>query len=650
MIIEMIMIKNWLAFKGEHFLALPSGPISVVAQYETNSARSNWAGKTAFLESISWCLFGIHRKRYEDDVIFEGEDNTEVHLFFDTGFEVRRSRKRGKTSKLLVAVPTDTNKKQWSEKKLAESLIEKELGFDADDFNATVCFSQGDTEAIVNRTSGERRKIISQWLELDVWQRVYSRARSHVKNLVSEYDFKKKELEQIKNQITTLSQSDWLILRNEAVQFRDRRSEELKSIDEELEKMVRHHEMKETYDLYNSMIFEAKLLKKELTNTNVEGLEETRNELNMIKEELSVNRFEYMKKKKIYDGGFTGRCPVIQKQCPVKDQIVLERTSIFNCCKEAEAKYEKCIILESDKEKKLSDLERLDVELMKKRERFKFLVRQIKQLKPKADLFKNMPKLSDQYMYDLRVRRDELRTRISEKDTEIFKYDTNIQNLSEFKETCEKLETWINEQEKRIKIANFVMKATSSTGVPSYVAESILLKLEERTNVLLSNSGLIVSFSFDRETRDLTPSCYECGYLFKGKRDKICPSCQTDRGMKRADELEILVDDGSGVLEDIKMKSGGARALVASSIRLAAGLMLKELRNSRCAFSIIDEPFGALDSENRRSLTNVFSGMLSAVGLEQAFIVSHDTELLDSLPGRILIVRKDNYSTITLVQ
>jgi len=115
-----------------------------------------------------------------------------------------------------------------------------------------------------------------------------------------------------------------------------------------------------------------------------------------------------------------------------------------------------------------------------------------------------------------------------------------------------------------------------------------------------------------------------------------------------SDELEILVDDGSGVIEDVKMKSGGARVLVASALRLTASLMLREIRGTPVGWATIDEPFGPLDAENREHLARVFSAMLGTVGLEQAFVVSHDVALLDAMPNRILIERTGGVSTVRL--
>ena len=76
--------------------------------------------------------------------------------------------------------------------------------------------------------------------------------------------------------------------------------------------------------------------------------------------------------------------------------------------------------------------------------------------------------------------------------------------------------------------------------------------------------------------------------------------------------------------------------------------MLREVRGASVAWATIDEPFGPLDAELREGLARVFGGMLGAVGLEQAFVVSHDQALLDQLPHRIVIERTGDRSEFRL--
>jgi hypothetical protein len=200
--------------------------------------------------------------------------------------------------------------------------------------------------------------------------------------------------------------------------------------------------------------------------------------------------------------------------------------------------------------------------------------------------------------------------------------------------------------ERALRIAFLEVKAFAA--VPARIAKESVAVLEQQANMLLQDSGLSLEFAWERATKMLAPICVACGHLYAGQRDKQCSSCGAERGPKMSDELEILIEDGSGEIEDVKMKSGGAKILVASSLRLAASSMLREQRGAAVGWACIDEPFGPLDAENREALARTFSGMLGSVGLEQAFVVSHDQVLLDALPSRIIVERSGGVSTLRL--
>lgn len=258
------------------------------------------------------------------------------------------------------------------------------------------------------------------------------------------------------------------------------------------------------------------------------------------------------------------------------------------------------------------------------------------------------PELSDDAVAALKERRRVGNTRIVEARAK-------LRHLEQIAATAEQTRAWIAEQRevmeetaRDLRIANIAARAAGPSGIPAMIAEAALSDLEERANVLLQGSGLSFAFAWDRETRDLAPACHACGYAFRGQKEKSCPACNEARELKRADELEILVTDGSGITEDVRAKSGGAKVLVASAIRLTAGMMLRAARGARWSVGVVDEPFGPLDSENRETLARLFSGMLGTVGLEQAFVVSHDAALLDSLPSRLEITREGNRSRVVL--
>lgn len=645
--LDRIELQNWMPFGGDHALDLPEGPIAVVARYAENERRSNWAGKTAFLEAIEWCLFGVHRKRYEDGVIHNGTEVTRVKLTIGGNvapITIERSRARGKTTQVEVVDVDGVVHKQGA----AQEAIDRIVGLDAADYRATLCFAQGDTEAIVERTSGERRKIVGQWLELDPWFRVAAYARAHAtktaadaKAIATEIDRGTKALEAadlpaVQDQI------------KEAARQWNEKKTVTKAAQEALDAAIKAQAPRQAVVRLRVVADEGKALRAELEAGPPEGVQEAQAARQEAVTAETVAEAEVRKVRALAGGsGFDGTCPVTCEVCPVSDTVRENRTAVDKRLREAEAVQkvarEKAVLARDAARLKEEALREFD----RKRQRFNGLVEEAKRLKVDAASAASAP--TDEQVAELRAARDEAQRIEREVHDKAVGVRVQGENLVKEFDRVEKLKVELKGAQHAAQVAAIALRCVGPAGVPAQIIAASLATLEQRTAGLLAGTGLNISFDLDRPTRDPEPVCSDCGYTYKGKKDKNCPACNVERPLKRSDELEILVDDGSGEVEDVKAKSGGAKALIASAIRLSAATMLRELRGAQCAWAIIDEPFGALDSENREMLVRVFGGMLGAVGLAQAFVVSHDIALLDSLPNRIEILRSDSESQIRVV-
>ena len=656
MILGRLTLENWLAFAGRFDLELPTGAIAVVGRYIEDSQRSNWSGKTALLEAIEWCLFGVHRKRYDDEVIFKDADRVSVELYLSEGIRVHRYRKRGRTTILVVEVEvfvpdTGEYKTERLEKKAAQAKIEELLRFDGTDYRATICFAQGDTEAIVEKTSGERRKIVGAWLELDAWLRVAARARVVVRGLADKHRDLRAELAAYQKTIEDAPDAEELASDIETARTTEVEARTaLKTADTRLEAVATMEIARLDREKLAEVSKEGKALKAELTGATVEGLEEGRTELADLQAKASAAGAELRSAAELVGGSFDGTCPVTREECPVHDEVRSNRGAAVSRRERARSENQDAANAAVEKRRDIADLESQEREFDRKRGRFRSLVEQAHALKASAERYSETDELDEAAIQRLKFDRSRFRDAVATASAAVALAEKSAEDLRLYGETVTRIGIELEELTVELRIANLAARSVGPSGIPARIAEAQLEILEERANALLVGSGLSFTFAWDRVTKDLTKRCFECGYAFKGVKDKSCPACDAARGMKRADELEILVDDGSGAIEDVKVKSGGAKVLVASAIRLAAGAMLRDLRGSRCAWAQVDEPFGALDARNRRELVRTFSGMLGSVGLEQAFVVSHDSALLDGLPGRIEVVRSGDRSTVEVIR
>lgn len=627
--IARLELSNWMIFKSVA-LDLSGGAIAVVGQYAGDVQRSNWSGKTSLLESIEWALYGVHRKRYEDGVIHDGESHCRVTVTLTGDVQVCRSRRSGKSTLLKVSV----GDAEWNGKEAQTRVIEL-LGMDHADFRATLCIAQDDTLAIVSRTSGERRKLIAQWLELDAWQRAHARVVAHRAAT-------RKRLETIRMSRGSLYTrvAGYVDMSNQL---------DLARVDVSVAKSdlaKAEHDVAGLAELHRA--WESKLRLTDVSARAVELRDWIRSnssvdfDVSSVRERAAVVksvrlrvRDELSRVEPITRGEFDGECPLICAACPSADFVRESRDDAVSRC--SELRDESARMDREARELQASEREHTtrERELMRVRAQYNSLVEEARGLRKLAEGAPDGAPDMDSAQSRLKAARGrwEAATRDAEKvSAEIALMEADGLRLNE-------LEASISEIEAGLRLENIAVNALAPSGVPADIARDSLDDLEDRANALLQACGLSFSFGWDREARGLADSCSDCGYPYRGQRDKSCPSCGARRPAKMASELEILVNDGSGVVEDVRFKSGGAQVLVASAIRLSAGAMLRELRGSTIAFALVDEPFGALDARNRSELAMTFAAMLDMVGLEQAFVVSHDVALLDALPHGVEVVR-----------
>ncbi len=136
---------------------------------------SNGAGKSSLLDAITWALFGQARRR-DDAIVNSHCEGAEV--VFDFRYEgslyrVQRSKVKNKTT-LLDFFIKDSNE-SWrtlSEHALreTETRIEQTLRMDYETFTNASFFLQGKADQFAQQKPGDRKRILSSILDLEVWE------------------------------------------------------------------------------------------------------------------------------------------------------------------------------------------------------------------------------------------------------------------------------------------------------------------------------------------------------------------------------------------------------------------------------------------------------------------------------------------------
>ena len=171
----------------------------------------NGAGKSALLDGITWALFGQARRR-DEAIINTRATTAEVELIFsyeDNIYRVQRVNAQGKSMALEFHIATGEDRwKALTERtrRGTDALIQQTLRMDYETFVNASFFLQGKADQFTQQRPGDRKRILSNILGLEIWEsyrRQSVERRKLLENQIAELDGR---LQEINNELAQENQ------------------------------------------------------------------------------------------------------------------------------------------------------------------------------------------------------------------------------------------------------------------------------------------------------------------------------------------------------------------------------------------------------------------------------------------------------------
>jgi exonuclease SbcC len=186
-----LLIRNFMCYRDN------LEPLRLDGMHVACLSGENGAGKSALLDAMTWALWGKARMS-DDELIAQGASEMLVELTFHLNgqdYRVTRRRQRGKTSKsgkvgpgkstLEFQARGDNGWRVLGEHNLSETqrTIERVLRMKYDTFINASFLLQGRADEFTRKTSGERKQVLSEILDLREYDALEKRARERARKL-----------------------------------------------------------------------------------------------------------------------------------------------------------------------------------------------------------------------------------------------------------------------------------------------------------------------------------------------------------------------------------------------------------------------------------------------------------------------------------
>lgn len=171
----------------------------------------NGAGKSALLDGILYALYDAARAKTDQLVRIGATDmSSTVEITYNgQRFRIVRGRSSKGAGKTYLEINVQGDDGIWTpmtgdDIRSTQAVIDELLGLDADAFTTSVFLRQGDADRFITATAGDRKKLLSTLLGLDVYARAEAYAREEARDLEARTTAERGQIERLDDAIAEL--------------------------------------------------------------------------------------------------------------------------------------------------------------------------------------------------------------------------------------------------------------------------------------------------------------------------------------------------------------------------------------------------------------------------------------------------------------
>lgn len=692
MIINSIELKGHGSYRDYNKVELPLGITGIVGEYDGNPLKSNGSGKSTLIMSILYALFGAGEYKVLKELVNDSmkDDEMFVKLNYDmngSNYFLERGM-RGSSS--YLDFKCDGIRRGDEDKiKIIQPEIIKTLNMDYSMFTASGFFEQNALDKFINTESEVLRQYINKILGIELWRdvskvsnRKNTKMNENISSVTEEIEKLEEVVEKIEKDLIRKVQVETEI-KNVSYNLNKRREtfsqfiilqSKIKTVDElgiKIQKII--------YSIQNVEVgIDTEKEKVEKIKKDIEEKEKGLSELYEISEK-EINDIEFAldtkrnlrislgvdlrdineklstAKRGLKDAKFRKGNLEVGKCFRCEQDITQEYVNKFNgeVSQEIEKYSKEVDTLLVEQEKILDKLKNVDEEvsnLSKDSTKLRNLLNMYNTnsilLKESIKSHNNLLEVAEKNLTSLNNRWEEMDTEKKELDKEYDKINAEIpkdihEKINEVEKEIEKLEIELNNLNIELGKLNQLEEA--------YNEHQKLLKDEKKElkqakkdayiyNVLTTQYKNYARYKFEDSVSSIQNVAN--GIIHQILPEMSVKFYEDDSKLKRL----VVGFTINGKERSYKRLSGGQKTVANIGLRLGFSKIIQARAKSNIEFVVLDEPFGALDENNRELVSRMFTVMLQ--WFKQIFVISHVQNVRD-FPNTINVgMTLDNVSYI----